>query len=169
MNNNIETYANITSYPNYQVSTFGNVKNIKTQRILKPGSSTGGYLMVNLRDDGEKSTKKIHKLVANAFLENPENKKCVDHVDRNKTNNHLSNLRRATHVENQQNASMKSNNTSGVVGVCWHKKNNKWEVKIRVNGVNKNLGYFVNKDDAITARANAEIQYFKEFRAIIPI
>ena len=168
MNNQIETYANITGYPNYQVSTFGNVKNDKSGRILKPGLSDG-YFKVDLRVDGDSSNKKIHKLVANAFLENPENKKNVDHVDRNRLDNHLSNLRFATGSENAQNKSMMTNNTSGVAGVSWYKKTSKWTVHITINGVHKNQGYFVNKDDAITARSNAEIQYFGEFRAIIPV
>ena len=168
MNNQIEeTYANITNFPNYQVSTFGNVKNIKTGRILKPAPGGGSYLMVILMDDGERSNKKIHKLVANAFLENTEDKKCVDHVDHDRKNNHLLNLRWATHTENAQNALIKSTNTSGVIGVCWYKPTSKWYAQIRINGKNKNLGYFVNKDDAITARRNAEIQYFGEYRAII--
>ena len=169
MNNQIETYVNITGYPKYQISNFGNCKNVKTGRILKPSSDcSGGYLKVSLLvGDGKMSTKRIHKLVAHAFLENLEEKRCVDHKDRCKTNNHISNLRFATISENGQNASMQSNNTSGVVGVSFHKNNKKWEVKIKVNGVKKHLGYFINKDDAITARTNAEIQYFKEFRAII--
>ena len=167
MNNNIEVYANITGFSKYQVSTFGNVKNVKTGRILKPGLSVG-YFMVNLRIDGETSSKKIHSLVASAFLENTENKKCVDHVDRDKLNNHISNLRWATNIENSQNASIRSDNTSGVKGV-WVKRDSKWIAEIRINGVKKHLGTFSNKDDAITARSNAEIQYFKDFRAIIPV
>jgi len=166
-NNQIETYANITGFPNYQVSTFGNVKNVKSGRILKPSQEGGGYLYVILTDDGERSSKKIHKLVANAFLENPENKSCVDHINHDRKNNHLSNLRWATYSENNQNALMKSNNTSGVIGIVWNKNVNKWIARINVNGVQKSLGYFVNKDDAITARSDAEIQYFGEFRAII--
>ena len=120
MNNNIEVYANITNFPNYQVSTFGNVKIVKTGKILKPGSSRG-YFYVILTDNGDKSTKTIHRLVANAFLENSEEKKNVDHVDHNRLNNHVSNLRFATSTENNQNASMKSNNTSGIIGVSWLK------------------------------------------------
>jgi HNH endonuclease/NUMOD4 motif/AP2 domain len=168
MNNNIEVYANITGFSKYQVSNFGNCKNIKTGRILKPAPDGGGYLQVILVDDGETSAKKIHKLVASAFLENPEDKKCVDHVDHDRKNNYLSNLRFATHAENNQNKSMQSNNTTGIVGVCWDKKQNKWKVQITVNGVKKYLGRFTSKEDAITTRHNAEIQYFGEFRAIIP-
>ena len=166
-NNQIETYANITRFSNYQISNFGNCKNVKTGRILKPQTDTPGYLYVILTEDGDRSTKTVHKLVASTFLQNSKEKKCVDHKDRCKTNNHLSNLRWATQTENLQNASMKSNNTSGVIGVSWDKKNNKWRVRIHVNGVHKNLGSFTSKDDAITARSNAEIQYFGEFRAII--
>jgi hypothetical protein len=169
MNNNIEVYVNITGFSKYQISNFGNCKNIKTGRILKPGTNCNGYLYVILMDDGERSTKTIHRLVANAFLQNSEDKKNVDHVDRNKTNNYLSNLRYATLSENSQNASMKSNNTSGVVGVSWDKNKNKWKVQITVNCVQKHLGYFTIKEDAIAARTTAEIQYFGEFRAIIPI
>ena len=167
MNNQIEVYANISGYSNYQISNFGNCKNIKTGRILKPGMSSSGYLMVVLTNDGEKSTKNIHKLVANTFLENSENKKCVDHIDICKTNNHVSNLRYATTSENAQNASIKSNNTSGVVGVSWYKPMKKWKAYIKSDAVIHHLGCFINKEDAITARRNAEIQYFKDFRAII--
>ena len=168
-NNQIETYANITGFSNYQVSNFGNVKNIKTGRILKPGTEGSGYLYVILMDDGERSSKKIHKLVATTFLQNSEEKKCVDHKDRCKTNNHISNLRWATGSENNQNKSMQLNNISGVIGVSWFKRDSKWKVQIMENGVQKHLGYFISKDDAITARSNAEIQYFGEFRAIIPV
>ena len=163
--NEIETYANITAFPNYQISTFGNCKNIKTGRILKPGIGSDGYLMIKLSNDGDVSNKRIHKLVAGAFLQNPDEKKCVDHINHDKLNNNLNNLRYATYTENNQNASMKSSNTSGVVGVSWHKIKSKWRARIDVNGVQKHLGYFVNKDDAITARTNAEIQFFGEFRA----
>ena len=163
--NTQEIYANIVGFPNYQVSTFGNVKNVKTGRILKAGLDGNGYLKVDLMNDGERSTKAVHKMVANAFLENPENKICVDHIDHNRTNNHISNLRYATHTENSQNASMKSSNTSGVVGVYFNKKNKKWRAQITVNGLQKHLGSFDDKNDAITARSNAEIQYFGNFRA----
>ena len=162
-----EIYVNITNYPNYQISNLGNVKNIRTGRILKPSEDRYGYLKVNLINNGDISTKTVHKLVANEFLENPENKKCIDHIDHNRKNNNVSNLRVATHSENQQNRSLTNRNTSGVVGVCFDKKSNKWNARIQVNKVNICLGYFVNKEDAVIARTNAEILYFREFRSII--
>jgi len=161
---NTEIYANIVGFPNYQVSTFGFVKNIRTGRVLKP-SIRNGYLQVNLRNDGDTSSKNVHKIVAVAFLENPANKRCVDHQDRCKTNNHISNLRWATHTENNQNASIKSNNTSGTTGVSFHRGAQKWMAQIKADGRNINLGYFREKTDAIVARQEAEMTYFGEYRA----
>jgi hypothetical protein len=161
-----EVYANITGYPNYQVSTFGNVKNVKTGRILKGFENGFGYLRVGLINEDSKCYMLIHKMASNAFLENPENKECVDHIDRNRKNNHISNLRFATKSENQQNSSIYSTNTSGKTGVRFNKQKNKWQACIMLNYKNKHLGFFDEKDDAIQARKDGEIQYFGEFRAV---
>ena len=136
MNTEIEIYVNIVNFPNYQISNFGNVKNIKTGRVLKPGRGLNGYLTVVLFNDGDKSTKTVHKMVASAFLENPENKRCVDHINHDKINNHISNLRYATDAENNQNRSIGSNNTSGTTGVCFNKRDKKWRAQIDADGRN---------------------------------
>ena len=59
-----------------------------------------------------------------------------------------------------------SNNKSGITGVCFYKRENRWVARINVDKKNINIGYFVNKEDAINARMNAEIRYFGEFRRI---
>jgi len=159
--NTQEIYANIFGFPNYQISNHGNIKNVRTNRILKPGIR-GGYLSVVLINDGDRANKTIHKLVASAFIENPENKRCVDHISRDKTNNHISNLRWATSTENNQNVSIKSNNTSGTTGVSFYKK---WRAQIRADGRNINLGSFEDKNDAIVARQEAEMYWFGQYRA----
>ena len=147
-----EQYKVIAGYENYMVSDAGNVKNIKTGRILKPGNDSRGYYMVVLSIAGKVSTKKVHRLVAETFLENPDGKKCVDHIDNNKLNNNITNLRFATHTENQQNVSISSKNTSGFKGVCFRKANNKWRAQIKIDGKNKHLGYFDTIDEAIKVR-----------------
>ena len=147
-----EIYRIIVGYENYEVSNFGNVKNIKTKRILKHGFGSCGYKKVDLSIDGSPITLRIHKLVAQTFLENPENKKCIDHIDNNKSNNNVLNLRYATHSENGQNSSLSSKNTSGTKGVSYENKNNKWRARIMIDGINVHLGYFENKEDAIAAR-----------------
>lgn len=92
----------------YQVSNIGRVrsinrivyhplgnKNIKG-RILKNGNDSYGYLIVVLSKDGHSKTKKIHTLVANAFIENVFNLPQINHIDENKHNNNVSNLERCT-------------------------------------------------------------------------
>lgn len=86
-----------------------------------------------------------------------------DHIDRNELNNRKSNLRPCSTTENARNKSKYKNNTTGVTGVCWHKKNKKWVASIRINHHQTYLGSFQNKQDAIITRLKAEIQYFGEF------
>lgn len=86
-----------------------------------------------------------------------------DHIDRDTLNNRRYNLRPATHAENSRNQSLHKNNTSGVTGVSWNKRDSKWSAEIRINGEHLYLGYFINKEDAIRARLYAEVKHFGEF------
>ena len=96
-----EEWADVKDYEGlYQVSNFGRVKRVTTGRILKDSKTTYGYLKVNLYKNSVMSTKKIHRLVAEAFIPNPENKPQVNHIDENKTNNMLSNLEWITNKDN---------------------------------------------------------------------
>lgn len=81
----------------YQVSNFGNVLSLNYGRtgkpkLLKPLTEGGGYLFVNLCKNGKKKMFKIHRLVAETFLENPDNLPQVNHKDEDKTNNRVDNL-----------------------------------------------------------------------------
>lgn len=87
-----------------------------------------------------------------------------DHIDRNRLNNVSSNLVVKTRSENLQNKGLAYNNQSGVTGVCWSNRLNKWRAYITVKRKHINLGTFVNKDDAIRARKNAETKYFWQDR-----
>lgn len=96
-----ENWKDIEGYEGvYQVSNLGRVKRVNSHRVLKAGKHTGGYLKVNLSKNGSKSTKTIHRLVAQAFIPNSENKPGVNHIDENKTNNMASNLEWSTSKEN---------------------------------------------------------------------
>jgi hypothetical protein len=83
----------------------------------------------------------------------------IDHINGDRADNRIENLRAVTSAENQQNAAMRHDNTSGVVGVSWHKAHGKWQVQIRASGKNIHLGYFNNKDEAVATRATADIEY----------
>ena len=74
------------------------------EKIIKHSLDSYGYEIVHLRNGNKNSTKKVHRLLAEAFIPNPDNKPTVDHIDGNKTNNRLSNLRWATQSEQQLNA-----------------------------------------------------------------
>lgn len=78
----------------YQVSNFGRVKSIKfgKERILKTFKNTRGYLQVNLCKNGKVKNYKVHRLVAEAFLDNTDNLPEVNHKDENKLNNNAENL-----------------------------------------------------------------------------
>ncbi len=156
-----EIFRIITDFENYEVSNMGNVRVIKTKKILNLGYGTGGYCKVELYFAGKRVTKRIHRLVAETFLENPDDKSCVDHIDNNRLNNNLTNLRYATKNENQQNRKLNINNTSGQKGVIRIK--NKWHAYIGIDGILVHLGSFTNKEDAIQARiikANAAFGVF---------
>ena len=87
--------------------------------------------------------------------------KDIDHKDRDPLNNKISNLRLATRKENCANQKIRKNNTSGVTGVLWNKSKGKWEAWIK----KVYLGCFLNKEDAIKARKEAELKYHGEFRS----
>lgn len=129
----------ITTHPLYEVSDAGEVRNSVTGKVLKPRLSGSGYHCVTLCTDGTHSQWRVHRLVALHFIENPENKSCVDHIDRDKTNNHISNLRWATHKENMQNTGYRHKKTDGTHNIC-PTMYQKYQVKIYGSTVvNKNF------------------------------
>lgn len=101
-----EIWRTIDEFPNYEVSNLGNVRNKKTKRVLKPVKNNEGYLYVNIKNkEGSYKHPSIHRLVAAAYIPNPENKPTVDHIisiSKGGTNE-VSNLRWATHIEQEAN------------------------------------------------------------------
>lgn len=118
-----------------------------------------GYIV----SDTHKSRTKLHRLILR-----PDAEFDVDHIHGNKTrhDNRKSNLRICTRGQNCCNKIDMSNNTSGCIGVVWHKYANKWMARITVNNKDIYLGLFANKQDAIKARIEAEKKYFKDFAPI---
>lgn len=99
----MEIFKDIIKFENkYQISNLGNVRNKKTQLLLQPKYNKKGYQYVNLSINKYKSVKwYIHRLVAFHFIDNPNNKPQVNHIDGNKSNNKVSNLEWCTNTENQ--------------------------------------------------------------------
>lgn len=108
--NLIEEWKDITGFEGlYQISNFGRVKSLERmskqkhlleEKILSITHATAGYCDVSLFKDGVRYHKKPHRLVAEAFIPNPNHLPEVDHIDANKDNNRVDNLRWVTHIEN---------------------------------------------------------------------
>lgn len=113
----LEEWKDIEGYEDmYQVSNFGRVKSLSRllnnkdgffyskEKILKPRKNSRGYVCVvlNKKDGGKDKT--IHRLVAEAFIPNPDNKETINHKDANQTNNHVDNLEWNTQKENVHHA-----------------------------------------------------------------
>jgi len=104
----------IPEFPNYEIDYFGNVYSKKKNIKLKQTTSYAGYKRVGLFNDIDKNKKcTVHRLMAQTFLPNFYNKDCVDHKNRDRSDNRLWNLKWASPHENQQNRSFQKTNTSG--------------------------------------------------------
>lgn len=116
-------------------------------------STSDGYLAISINN----TKYKAHRL---AFLYfHGYMPKYIDHIDQDKTNNRISNLRGVTHKENLMNMRKKKNNTSGVTGVYWRSDIDKWAAQIMVDGRCVPLGTHTDKFEAICARKSAEKRY----------
>ena len=104
-----EVWKSIRDYEGlYEVSNLGRIKSLnyrKTgkEKILKNIECENGYLIINLAKFGKYKTFKVHRLVAEAFIPNPENKPCVDHINTIREDNRVENLRWVTKEENNNN------------------------------------------------------------------
>ena len=166
----VEEWRNINGYLNYQVSNIGRVRNIKSGCILKPGTNHNGYLYLILCLNGKRKSRKVHHLVALAFIDNPMNKPTVDHIDcKAKFNNTVINLRWATVYEQGANKSKQLNTSSRYKGVCWYKSTSKWAAQIRIDKKNKHLGLFKSEEAAALAYNKAAIEHFGEFAWLNPV
>jgi hypothetical protein len=119
----MEEWRVIADFPNYSVSNFGNVKNNVNNKIMKLNLK-GGYYNVSLTNSECRTNFKAHRLVALAFIENTENKPEVNHINKNKLDNSVSNLEWATRKEQNTHRSIglhyKSNKNKSIYRLNYH-------------------------------------------------
>lgn len=111
----MEVWKDIKNYEGiYQISNFGNIKSLdritfngrrhtySQGKFLKLSKTANGYIKIMLRKNNKSITELVHRLVAESFLSNNDNKQLVNHIDKNKSNNTLHNLEWSTYSENQR-------------------------------------------------------------------
>lgn len=160
-----EIWKDIKGYEGlYQASNFGNVKSLKRtcyngrgirvvkERIMKPWKRNDKYLQVSLSNGKLKQNLLVHCLVGSAFLGYTikRNGFVIDHIDSDKSNNNLENLRIVTCRSNVS-KEVHSRSKSKLVGAIWNKSNNKWISRISINGKPIHLGTFDTDIEASNA------------------
>ena len=136
----METWRCIECSPNYEVSNYGNVRNSRTNRILKPFKNNGrNYLLVDLPI----GKKQVHRLVASAFIPNPNNLPEIDHIDNDGSNNNVDNLRWISRKDN-------CNRRPRVLGASiTFTKSGYWNVQYQFN--KKNCCKYFKEEDYLLA------------------
>ncbi len=135
---------------------------VKLNSRIVIGSKAGtldkdGYVCIKI----DKKIYKSHRLI---YLYHHGNLPTfIDHIDGNKSNNKIENLRSATNSENVKNAKLRKDNSSGIKGVNWHKVTKKWAVQISVNGQKKHIGIFDDLELASLVAQEARNKFHKEF------
>lgn len=135
---------------------------VKFCRKINPGDVAGdlngqGYYRVRVRGRNYLALRIIWDLLHPHDLLTKDDE--IDHIDHNPRNNMANNLRKATRATNGRNVSKSRSNTSGIVGVYWKKREQKWLAQIKVNQKCLHIGYFDNFDDAVVARKAAEVKH----------
>ena len=153
-----EIWKNITdSNGKYQISTHGRVKSFaknKNGDLMKGYIDRDKYISVGiiLNNNSKSKRKRIHQLVADHFISNPHNYKIVDHIDNNRQNNNLENLRWVNRRHNSLNASIRNTNTTGVKGVFYHKERKQWGATYYTEQGKSTYKLFKTKEEAIEYR-----------------
>ncbi len=154
------TWRPIVGFENlYEVSDSGMVRNARTELILKPRSDKDGYLLVTLWKGSptKQYERKVHRLVLESFV-GVSNGLETDHINRNKQDNSLGNLRWVTKSLNNRNTAARSQ--SGIKGVRFRiDRPNPWQAYVRHDGKFKSLGHFSDMMSAAAARLSFDLEH----------
>ena len=107
----------IEGFDNYLIYEDGSVYSKKRKKVLKPANTGNGYLQVQLCKDGTVKMCLVHRLVGLTYIPNPHNYEQIDHIDRDRCNNHLYNLRWVNYSMNNQNTEVRKNNKLGTKNI----------------------------------------------------
>jgi hypothetical protein len=155
----------LEEFPKYFVGVDGIYSEMRGKmKRLKVSIDKQGYYKVGLHKDGKQYDKRVHRLIIEMFIPNPDNLPQVDHINHNKTDNRIENLRWVTKKDNSRNHSMSKRNTSGEQGVCFGKRGNYsyWIAHWIDNQGKKKSKYFPIKKYGDTQAKKLAIEYRKK-------
>jgi len=146
----MDTLYDVVGYEGlYQINKNGDVWSCRSNRFLKPYFNNYGYLIVGL---GRKNKCLLHRLLALQFIPNPDNLPFIDHIDQNRTNNTLANLRWASKSTNEQNTTRHKDNTIGFKHIDTNKSKYRsgnigeyWRIRITTENFKCDFRYSKNK------------------------
>jgi len=166
----MESWLPIVGYDGkYEVSDFGNVKNVKTGRIKKLAIDSNGYCQIGLSNNSVKKIFSVHRIVLKTFLPIDEIKE-VNHKNHIITDNRLENLEWCSRSENQRFKKKRTGFTSQYVGVSWVKNTKKWVAKCCINHNQFHLGTFDTEEEGAKAYndfvVKHDLQHFTKLNEI---
>lgn len=151
----------INDYLSYDESSGDLIWAFKLSRKVVVGSVAGckckrdGYIKVRF----ENRLYLAHRIIWESVMGRIPEGMQIDHINHNRSDNRMENLRLVTHIENGMNQSRSVRNKSGVTGVSWQNRDKKWRSVISKDRKVIILGYFNNFDDAVATRLSAEIEF----------
>ena len=163
-NPNIE-FKILSKYPNIEIYRNGIFRNNTTGTIPKMNKK-GTYYAINIPSIDGNASIEIHKLLAQAFIDNPNNKPVVDHKNRKSWDNRIENLRWATLQENAANKSKKSSESTSIYKGVSLNKYKTWTAECGLLEIRKYLGSYVNEEEAAKAYDIYVLAYYGEFACL---
>ena len=148
------SWKEIENYPGYWVSTDGEIMSFITNKLLKTNCNNCGYKQLTLHKDNIQITITLHRLGAEAFIPNPDNLPVVDHINRNRLDNRVDNLRWSSYAENNINSKINIRNKLGIKNISFSGKglNPKYQIQIKRPGKSLYIDYYDTLSEAIAAR-----------------
>jgi len=143
----------VVDYPNYLIYDDGRVYSKYRNRFINPRMEKNGYLKIDLCQNKKHKTFRIHRLVALHYIPLVEDKDIVDHIDRNRTNNHFSNLRWCNSSENAINTGVHKDNKLGIKNISFDKHKNNYVFDIMRKG-KRHRKTFKTLDECIEYKDN---------------
>ena len=154
-------FVPIKDYPNYSINENGEVKSIYVSKMLKPRTAGRGYFCYQLRNENGVKNEYIHRVVAKTFIPNPDNLPQVDHIDGNKANNHINNLRWVSNIENAHSFGYynRLENAADAVRIKVVAVNG--DIRLEFNSKSDLLRHFGYKTNQTRLKINEEYNYGK--------